>query len=120
MRTTLAAAAALWAMAASPVLAQGKQDFDLVNKTGYTIDEVYVAPSSSSDWEEDVLGRDVLNDGEAVHINFNRATKTCKWDLKVVYSDKEEAEWDSFDLCQVSKITIKYNRSSGATSAEYE
>lgn len=105
---------------AGSAMAQGKQDFTLVNKTGYRIDKVYVSPSSSDDWDEDVLGRDVLGNGESVHIRFNRATKTCKWDLKVVYDDDEKAEWDGFDLCQISTINIHYNRSTGQTSATYE
>lgn len=101
-------------------LAEAKQDFTLVNRTGYTIDEVYVSPSKSDDWEEDILGQDVLSDGANVHVRFSRADKSCKWDLKVVYDDRETAEWESFDLCEVSKITIRYNRKSGETSAEYE
>lgn len=111
---------ALTAGFAGSAWAAGKQDFDLVNKTGYVIDEVYVAPSSSDDWEEDVLGEGVLENGRTVHIRFNRATKTCKWDLMVVYTDKETAEWEGFDLCETSKIIIKYDRKSGETSAEYE
>lgn len=113
-------AAAVLAVGAGSAFAAGKQDFDLVNKTGYPIEEVYVAPSSSDDWQEDVLGQDILENGKKVHIRFNRATKTCKWDLKVVYSDKETAEWEEFDLCETSKIIIKYDRKSGETSAEYE
>lgn len=105
---------------AAPAAAQGKQDFTLVNKTGYTIDQVYVAPTSSDDWDSDVLGRDTLGNGESVHITFDRAAKTCSWDLKVVYDDGEKAEWEKFDLCQISKINIHYNRSSGQTSATYE
>ena len=120
MRFTLMAAAALFTLAATPAFAEGKQDFDLVNKTGYTIDKVFVSPSNSDDWEDDVLGRDVLDDGEKVHIAFHRATKACKWDLKVIYSDGDKAEWDEFDLCEVSKITIRYNKKSGETSAIYE
>lgn len=104
----------------SVAFAESKQDFDLVNKTGYAIDEVYVAPSHSDNWEEDVLGDGVLNNGKTVHIRFNRAVKTCKWDLKVVYTDKESAEWNEFDLCSTSKIIIKYDRNSGETSADYE
>ncbi|CCG07363.1 hypothetical protein [Pararhodospirillum photometricum] len=119
VRRTLALAAVL-ACVSTGALAQSKQDFVLVNKTGYTIDQVYVSPSRSSDWEEDVLGQDQLGNGEFVTIRFNRATKTCKWDVKVVYDDNESAEWDEFDLCTTSKITIKYNKSSGETSAEYE
>lgn len=113
-------AAALLSFGAGAAFAAGKQDFDLVNKTGYPIEEVYVAPSSSDDWQEDVLGEGILENGKKVHIRFNRATKTCKWDLKVVYSDKETAEWNEFDLCETSKIIIKYDRKSGETSAEYE
>ena len=90
MRNTLVAAAALLVVTASTAFADGKQDFDLVNRTGYTIDKVFVSPSNSNDWEDDVLGRDVLDDGEKVHIRFNRAAKSCKWDLKVVYSDGEK------------------------------
>jgi hypothetical protein len=120
MRITLVAATALMAVMASPALAESKQDFDLVNRTGYTIDKVFVSPSNSKDWEDDVLGRDVLGENETVHIRFHRVNKACKWDLKVVYSDAEEAEWDEFDLCEVSKITIRYNRKSGETSATTE
>lgn len=112
--------AALLTGVATGAMAQGKQDFDLVNKTGYTIDQVYVAPSQSDEWEEDVLGEGQLANGRSVHIRFNRATKTCKWDLKVVYTDSETAEWEEFDLRTTSKIIIKYDRKSGETSAEYE
>jgi hypothetical protein len=105
---------------AGTAAAQAHQDFTLVNKTGYTIDQVYVAPSSSDDWEEDVLGQDQLTNGDNVHITFSRDAKPCGWDLKVVYTDGEKAEWEKFDLCQVSKITINYDRSSGRTWAEYE
>lgn len=101
--------------------AEAKQDFVLVNKTGYGISQVYVSPSKSNDWEEDVLGRDTLDDGEAWEIRFNRAAKTCKWDVKVVYEDDDsEAIWPAVDLCSVAKITIHYSRKSNTTSADFE
>ncbi|MEO5337712.1 MAG: hypothetical protein H7841_12580 [Magnetospirillum sp. WYHS-4] len=105
---------------ASAAIAQSKQDFDLVNKTGYAIDEVYVTPADSDDWQNDVLGRDILANGDSVHIHFSRSAKTCLWDLKVVYDDKETAEWHDFDLCTTSKIVVRYNRKTGETSADYE
>lgn len=121
MRKLTTTLSALFVLVASQAAwAEAKQDFTLVNTTGYTIDKVYVAPTKSNDWEEDVLGQDQLGNKEYVAIHFSRADKTCSWDLKVVYDDGESAEWDSFDLCTVSKITIKYDRSSGATSAVYE
>jgi hypothetical protein len=117
-----AATAALTFAAFAPQLAlAGQQDFTLVNRTGYEIGEVYVAPSSSSDWEEDVLGKDTLANGSPVDITFSRSEDTCKWDLKVVYTiDNTSAEWTAFDLCKVSKITIFYDHGKDETSAEYE
>lgn len=118
---TLAAAAVLCVGAALPGLAlAGDQDFTLVNRTGYTISEVYVAPSKSSDWEEDVLGQDILEDRSSVDINFSRSEDTCRWDLKVVYDDESTAEWAAFDLCTVSKVTIFYNAKTDVTSAQTE
>ncbi|HQS10012.1 MAG: argininosuccinate lyase [Rhizobiales bacterium 24-66-13] len=108
-------------MIAAPVHAAGKQDFVLVNKTGYDISHVYVSPVKSDDWEEDVLGKDVLEDGDTWTIKFNRSTNACKWDLKVVYDDDDStAVWKNIDLCSVSKITIRYNRKSDTTSATFD
>jgi hypothetical protein len=100
---------------------EAKQDFELVNKTGYDISHVYVSPMKTDDWEEDVLGKDVLSDGDAWDIKFSRSTKTCKWDLKVVYADdSSSAYWRGVDLCKVGKITVRYNRKSDTTSADFE
>ena len=122
MLTRFAAAAAAALMLAAPagVLAQAKQAFTLHNKTGYTIEQVYVSPTTTDDWEEDILGSDVLNNGQRVEIDFERSEKSCVWDLKVVYDDGEEAEWDGFNLCEVSIVAISYNRKTGETSAEYD
>jgi hypothetical protein len=100
---------------------EGKQNFTLVNKTGYTFSEIYVSPSKANDWEEDILGDDELDDGETFDVSFSRSTKTCKWDLKVVYSDDDSsAVWKDIDLCAVSKVTLRYNRSSDTTSATFD
>jgi hypothetical protein len=114
----LALAAGVMFGGASAAQAQAKQDFTLYNRTGYTIDQVYVAPTSSDDWESDVLGRDQLAHGESVHITFSRADKSCKWDLMVVWTDDSRSEWNGFDLCSVSNIKIFYNKSSDRAWAE--
>lgn len=116
-RAVFGAVLALMSLAATAAFA-GKQDFVLVNRTGYDISHVYVSPTKSDDWEEDVLGRDVLEDGDSWEIAFERGERTCKWDLKVVYADDDSsAYWRNIDLCSVRKITIRYNRKSDTTSA---
>lgn len=120
IRRALAASVLLPVLLAGAALADGRQDFTLVNKTGYTISEVYVSSAKTDDWEEDVMGRDVLEDGDRVQISFPYKEKSCVWDLKVVYDDGEEAVWNGFDLCRTSVIRIRYNRNDGSTWAEYE
>jgi hypothetical protein len=122
MKTLLVAAFAAALAFAAPAGAQdAKQDFMLMNKTGYELKALYVSPSKSDDWEDDVLGQDTLSDGQAVNVHFSPKTKTCKWDLKVTYSDDDSnAVWHDIDLCKVEKITIKYNRKSDQTSASFD
>lgn len=104
---------------ASPALA-GQQDFTIVNRTGYQIDKIFVSPSKSDDWEEDVMGDDVIEDGAKQPITFSRDTSACKWDLKAVYHDKDEAVWTNIDLCTVEKITLHYDAKSDTTSATFD
>jgi hypothetical protein len=100
---------------------EAKQDFKLVNSTGYELKELYVSPSKAGDWQEDVLGQATLSDGGSLEIKFHRANTTCKWDLKVVYTvDSSSAVWSDIDLCSVSKITIKYDKAADQTSATFD
>jgi hypothetical protein len=113
--------AVLMNFATSGQAEEAKQDFSLVNKTGYEIKEIYVSPSKSSDWEEDILGEGVFGDKEAREIHFHRDVKTCHWDLKVVYTeDSSSAIWTDIDLCSVEKITIRYDKDADKTSASFD
>jgi len=120
MRTPLLAALVAVAFAMPAMADEAKQNFTLVNKTGYELNAIYVSPSKSDDWEDDVMDQDTLDDGDSVAIHFQRAIKTCKWDLKVVYTDdSSSAVWNDIDLCSVETITIHYNRDTDTTTATY-
>ena len=86
---------------------QGRLNFELHNETGYQIDEVYVSPNNTTDWQEDVLGQDVLSNHESVDIKFSRQ-KHDFWDLKVVFKGGKESIWYKFDLSQITDITISF------------
>lgn len=125
MKFYLSAAAILFSVlttATTSAQAESRQDFTLINRTGYDISEVYISPAKADDWEEDILGsEDTLADGTQREIKFHRVGSTCKWDLKVVYDeDDSTAVWHDIDLCEVSKITIKYNKKSDTTSATFD
>lgn len=90
--------------------AQGKQDFTLHNETGVTIAELYVSPHHSNDWEEDVLGQDMLADGESLDITFSPRTKPKMWDLKVVDKDGESIMWENLNLLEISEVTLYFEK----------
>ena len=114
---TLSAFATLALMA--PAFA-GDADFTLVNRTGYAIREVYIAPSTSSKWGSDRLGDGTLTNGRQKLFKFSDKS-SCKQDLQVVFDDDgSEVVWEDFDLCEINKITLKYNRSTKEVSADSE
>lgn len=104
---------------ATPALAADR-DFRLVNQTGYTVREVYVSSTAENDWEEDILDVDTLADDDFVDVLFDRRGKTgCLYDLKLVYNDGDSEEWNRINLCEVSQITVSYDRN-GTAIAEFD
>jgi hypothetical protein len=85
-------------------------DFTLVNKTGLVIVELYISTTKDDKWGEDVLGKDVLKDSEKVDIKFSPKETSCRWDLKIVDEDKDDVEWEDFNLCEISEITLMYEK----------
>jgi hypothetical protein len=98
----------------------GDADFTLVNRTGYDLREVYISPTHKNAWGRDRMGDKVLENGRSRLFVFSDKS-ACKQDLKVVFDDDgSEVVWEEFDLCEISKITLKYNRKSGVVSADTE
>lgn len=120
--TLLAAPLIAPSFLATPAEAQtAKQNFTLVNRTGYELGELYVAPARTNAWGRDVLGKSTIEDGDSAEITFNNNTPGCIWDLKVVYTDDgSSALWRNIDLCRISTITIRYNRNTDVTSATFD
>ena len=84
----------------------GGLSFNLVNFTGSTLRAVYVSPSESEGWEENVLDVDELNDGDTLGIRFSPEESAALWDVRVESADEHSAEWKGLDLRGVSRITL--------------
>lgn len=98
----------------------GDADFTLVNRTGYTIREVYISPSQKNAWGKDRMGDGVLDNNKGRLFKFSDKG-ACKQDIKVVFEDDDsEVVWEEFDLCELSKITLKYNRKTREVLADSE
>ncbi len=109
----------VFALHSGPALA-GNQDFSLLNRTGYQIDEVYVSRATSRNWGEDVMGKDALEDGHSVKITFTAPASACSWDMKVKYNDGDEATWKGLNLCNTNKVTLFWDKKNEVTRAVTE
>lgn len=83
-----------------------QQDFTIVNNTGQTVMTLNVSPTESNAWGPDILGRDVLANGESAEITFDRAEDRCEWDVRVTYEDGDTGDWRGIDLCETTTITL--------------
>ena len=84
------------------------QDFKVNNQTGVEIYALYVSPSDSDDWENDVLGKDTLPNGESLDIEFDRAEKAALWDLRIEDKEGKYIVWENLNLMEISDLTLNY------------
>ena len=89
---------------ASPALALDRR-VTIENETGFTIVEFYGSNSGEQDWQEDILGEDMLPSGQSVVIDFDDATGYCMFDFKAVFDDGEELVREGVNICEVASIT---------------
>lgn len=92
-------------MAMTSMAFAGAQDFQLINSTGHEIHVVNVSPSSSSDWQNDILGSQILGNGQYCNVQFASSGHQY-WDLQATFNDGSSLVWNNIDLLSVSTVTL--------------
>jgi hypothetical protein len=80
---------------------------DIVNKTGMEMKHFYASNTGTSDWEEDILGRDVLDDGETFEADIDDGTGACRFDFKGVFANGNEVVKKNVNVCEISTFTFR-------------
>jgi hypothetical protein len=98
--------AALLAIGLSgPAMAQVTDpSFRLNNRSGQTINEVYVSSSEVSSWGQDRLGADVLPAGRTKTIRLPNGQ--CVNDIKVVFANGRTRERMRVNTCNITDYNI--------------
>lgn len=105
-RALLAAAIALAPLLApGGAAAQGDPSFNLVNRSGQAINEIYVSPVSQTNWGRDLLGNDVLPNGRSFPVRIAPAAG-CQQDVRVVYADGRPEERRNLDTCAITELVF--------------
>lgn len=110
---------------AAKLRADSEYDFTLVNCTAYAIDEVYIAPSSSTNWGNDVMGQGNLPPRSYVPIKFNPAANAARWDMMIKWAPiggqtYPPEVWKNLDLAKIHQLNLYYNKNTDVTSAKWK
>ena len=74
----------------------------LENKTRANMTEFYASPSGVKNWENDILGDDVLRSGKTIEINFNDERTTCIYDFQAKFADGDVVEKYDINICKLA------------------
>ena len=88
----------------SPAMADNL-GFEFKNNSSFSIVELYASPSNIEQWEEDILGQDILEAGESARVTIRDGRRTCEYDLKIVFEDGDEIT-DTTDLCETESYRV--------------
>jgi len=85
---------------------QGDPSFNLVNRSGRLIYEVYASRTTDQDWGQDRLGDKALPNGRSFTLRLPQGA--CRWDLRVVYERQNgpAEEKRNIDLCAVTEVVF--------------
>jgi hypothetical protein len=105
--TSLTLSAALTAAAVLPAGAQEVRTFTVWNKTDIPFTQLFVSPTTTSEWGDDFLGTQVLNPGDGWNMTFSKyVAGQCLYDVKVTGKEGQEGKLIGVDLCKVDTITF--------------
>lgn len=90
---------------AAPASAQDRNVL-IINETQHAIVQFFASSIGVDDWQEDILGEDVLPVGQSVNINIDDGTEACLYDFKAVFDDGEELVRNRIDVCTIG--TYRY------------
>ncbi|WP_372004287.1 hypothetical protein P7L74_22095 [Tistrella mobilis] len=107
MKTVLRIAALIALTAWSGTAAANTFSLTIVNKTGSVLEAFYTSPVGEDDWEEDMLGDEVIAPGKQKTIRFKDDRNVCKYDMRFEFGggDLEPLE-DTQNLCDLGTYTI--------------
>ena len=103
-----AGAAAAPPPATAPTV-QSRDGYDrhvtIKNRTGWTMLRFYASDSRKDDWEEDILGDDVLENGQNVRINIDDGSGACIYDFQAEFTNGEELTRSRINVCEIGEYS---------------
>ena len=101
LKTFLAGAAIATAISVAPAFAEDLV-FMLDNQSSGAIKEFYASPVGVVDWEEDILGDDVLANNASIVMNIDDGTGACMFDFKAEFTNGQNLIRNNVNVCEIA------------------
>lgn len=72
------------------------------NNTGWTMLRFYASNTNRSDWEEDILGDDVLANNASIVMNIDDGTGACLFDFKAEFTNGQNLIRNNVNVCEIA------------------
>jgi hypothetical protein len=101
--TKMIAMAAIASALAAPAFAQS-YEIRFQNNSGVTLMYLYASDTNNSSWEQDLLGENVLRNGQYLDLTIHNVSN-CMYDVLFQFDNGQELQ-DVVDICTVGTYTI--------------
>ena len=83
------------------------QEFIIINNTGHNICALYISPSNTNDWQDNLLEQPIFGIADQATLPFHRNEPAAYWDIRVVYDNGFSDNWKHFQIHKKINIKIK-------------
>ncbi|HEY5534363.1 MAG TPA: hypothetical protein VIL99_05440 [Ignavibacteria bacterium] len=81
--------------------------YQVVNNTGVTLVDVYVTPSETNNWGNDILPNDLFENGSTITVTIPADYgTTCMFDMKITDAAGGHVTFTDIDACKLVKLQI--------------
>lgn len=93
----------------SPAVHAENREVKIINETDMALVEFYASNAGISDWEENMLGWDILRSGGSFVADIDDGSGYCRFDFKAVFDDGRTAVKYGVDVCRIE--TFRFTNS---------
>lgn len=83
----------------------GNPSFNLVNRTGSVIEQLFASPSAAQNWGDDRLGQTVVRPGQRHAVRLPQGD--CQYDIRVVLQGGDAREQRRVDACELTDYVVR-------------
>lgn len=99
-----------FAISASTAMANDPDGRDrrvvVVNETSDRVLSIYGSNVNRTEWEDDILGNDVIDSNSRRRIGFYDGTNNCMYDLRIKMSNEQEYVHRGVNVCRLTRWRI--------------